>query len=268
MSTKAFLKFLFAASAAFNLPASAATPQETKRESSALERWEAANARRAATALLEEIRLVDAAVDQWAIEFNKPAGAMPTPQELALYAKKGTRLHAELAAGRLNDALGNSITLCGVDSVPLISKASVQQFASVVQPGFWGPYYEGPELSTAPAPDAAPANPVTKAELQTTAIRLLEEMRIIDAAIDQWAIENNKQAGDQPRASDLIVYIKKGTRLHGALAGGRLNDSLGNPIVIPPVDEIPTISEATAKRLAGVVPEDFWGPFAKKKKAE
>jgi hypothetical protein len=263
VTAKTFLVSILCASAVFTIPSIAANPEGAKQELSPLAQWKLARARSAATKLLEDVRMLDAAVDQWAIENNKRAGEIPTPQELAVYLKKGTHLHTELAAGRLNDSLGNPMTLRGVDSVPLLSKASVEQFASVVQPGFWGPYYEDPELSDAALQQPAVANPTTKIELRVAAVRLLEEMRMIDAAMDQWAIENNKLDGAQARPQDLIVYVKKGTRLHGELAAGRVNDSLGNPITIPPMGEIPTISEATAKRFAPAVPAEFWKPFIK-----
>lgn len=264
MTAKVFLKSLLSASAALTFPGNAQAPAETKQEPGALAQFLQSRARDTATTLLEEVQLLDAAVDQWAIENNKRAGAMPTPQDLAVYVKEGTRLHKELAAGRLNDALGNPMTLRGVDSVPLIAKATVEKFAAVAEPGFWDPYYEGPELSTVPPPPPAPANPVTKAELQITAARLLEEMRKIEVAMDQWALENLKPDGAQPRTQDLLPYIKRGTRLHGELTAGRLNDSLGNSITLPPYGQMPTISKATAEKLSGVAPADFWGAYITK----
>ena len=242
----------------------AANPEAAKQDPAALARWQLAVARNTAVRLLEEVRIFDAAIDQWTIEKNKPVGAMPTPQDLLVYVRKGTRLHTELAAGRFNDALGNPMTLRGVGKTPLISKVTVEQFASVMQPGFWKPFYEGPELSTAPLPEPAPPNPTTTAELRLTAVRLVEEMRALDTAMDEWAIANNRPHGAQPRPQDLIAYVQKGSRLYGQLAVGRLDDSLGNPITLPPMGQAPTISDATAQKLATIVPADFWGPFAKK----
>lgn len=269
MAPKSTLLPFVCVCAVLNLSNQAANPREPGKDPSPFTQEQAVKAENTATELLMDLLSLDAAVDQWAIENNKRKGAMPTPQDLVIYVKKGTHLHAELMAGRLNDILGNPIILRGVDSPPLISKKSVEPFASVVKPGFWGVFYEGPEPSKLPPappaqPPVAPANPITKTELQTTATRLLQEMRLVDAAMDQWAIEHNKRDGDQPKFSDLIAYIKPGTRLHRELAAGQLNDSLGNPITIPPLGKVPMINEATAKKLSSAVPDSFWGPFLQK----
>ena len=46
---------------------------------------------------------------------------------------------------------------------------------------------------------------------QATAV--LEDLRIIDGAIDLYAIENNKSNGNAIAWADIQLYIKKGTRL-------------------------------------------------------
>jgi hypothetical protein len=141
---KAFIAPILCLSAILTSPSNAAKPEDANLKPSAFALFEKATARRAAVAILEDVRTLDFAVRQWALENGQSASATPKPTDLAAYFKKGTRLHAELSAGRCNDALGNPITLRSFDSAPLLSKATVQKFAAVTQPGFWGSFYEGP----------------------------------------------------------------------------------------------------------------------------
>ena len=264
VTAQAFIASILGLSAVLTHPGNAVEPQQANPKPGAVAEFERATARKAAVAILKEVRLLDFAARQWSLENNPPASATPVPADLAPYFKKGTRLHAELSAGRCNDALGNPISLQSSDRPPLLSKATVQQFATVVLPGFWGGFYEGPEVATAPAPEPAPANPTTEQELRMTATRLVEEMRMLVSALDRWAIDHNQRDGAQALPAYLLPYLQPGTRLHGELAAGRTNDSLGNPIKIPRIGKSPTISPATATRLAPVVPPDFWGPFVAK----
>lgn len=258
MSQKSFLACCICAFAVVAMSSFAANPADPKRVPDPVEQLQISRTRRAAEMLLVEARILDSAIMQWSIEHSKPKGAMPTTQDLVGYVKKGTRLHAELAAGRTNDALGNPFTLRGVDFKPLISKQSVQQFASVVPPGYWETYFEGPDPSTGQAPTPTPFIPNPNEDPRITASRLAEDLKLIDTAIDLWALKNDKRIGDQPRLSDIIAYFKPGTRLHREISAGRLNDSLGNPITLPKVGDFPTISEITAKKLSPYVPADYW----------
>jgi hypothetical protein len=93
-----------------------------------------------ASGLLQELRFISAATEQWGIENNMPQGATPRPQDIALYIKKGTRLHAELSAGRCTDTLGNSITIGPVGGAPSISKSTLARLSAVTSTEFWGAY--------------------------------------------------------------------------------------------------------------------------------
>ncbi len=65
-----------------------------------------------ATQVLEDLRQIDAAIDQYAIEFNKSANSPVTFDDVAKYIKTGTRLHSSGNA----DILGNPFTITSVDS--------------------------------------------------------------------------------------------------------------------------------------------------------
>jgi hypothetical protein len=130
--------------------------------------------------------------------------------------------------------------------VSLLASAVVMVFASI---------------ATAEDPKPAADTEYNTKQLRGIATATLEDLRIIDAATDQWAIENNKKAGEQPTTKDLAAYLKIGTRLYDELSQGRCNDRFGNPMILPPVDGLPGISKKTFERLSAVAPKEFWQPF-------
>src|SRR5208283_871689 len=64
---------------------------------------------------------------------------------------------------------------------------------------------------------------------RSQATQILEDLRIIDAASDQYAIEQNKSTGFASAWSDLQAYMKKNTRLYTSSG----TDLLGNAYTIP-----------------------------------
>src|SRR5205823_3569717 len=55
-----------------------------------------------------------------------------------------------------------------------------------------------------------------RARKRSQATRVLEDLRMLDGAIDQYAIETNKQTGFNPVLGDLKNYIKTGTALYNS----------------------------------------------------
>jgi len=98
-----------------------------------------------------------------------------------------------------------------------------------------------------------------RARKRSQATRILEDLRIIDSAIDQYAIENNKSGGDGVDWADIQAYLKKGTVIYNS--GGE--DMLGNEYSggIFSVDSIPKLHADTFDKLSDVAPADFWSPF-------
>jgi prepilin-type N-terminal cleavage/methylation domain-containing protein len=92
---------------------------------------------------------------------------------------------------------------------------------------------------------------------RSQATQVLEDLRIIDGAIDQYAIENNKSNGNSIAWADIQVYIKTGSRLY--TSGG--NDILGNPYTIPTVENSPKVNVLTYGALSDVAPTTFWSPY-------
>jgi prepilin-type N-terminal cleavage/methylation domain-containing protein len=96
-----------------------------------------------------------------------------------------------------------------------------------------------------------------RARKRSQATRILEDLRMIDGAIDQYAIENNKGGGATVDWTDIKAYLKTGTSLYNS--GGV--DMLGGTYVGFSVDAIPKLDKATYDKLSDVAPSDFWSPF-------
>ena len=92
---------------------------------------------------------------------------------------------------------------------------------------------------------------------RSQATQVLEDLRVIDAAIDLYSIENNKTNGNAIVWADIQAYLKNGTRLYSS--GG--NDILGNAFTIPTVENSPRVSGTTFAALSDVAPAAFWSPY-------
>jgi prepilin-type N-terminal cleavage/methylation domain-containing protein len=96
-----------------------------------------------------------------------------------------------------------------------------------------------------------------RARKRSQATRILEDLRIIDSAIDQYAIENNKSSGDTVAWADIQKYLKTGSVLYNS--GG--TDLLSNAYTGYSVDYLPKLSGTSFGKLSDVAPSDFWSPF-------
>ncbi len=96
-----------------------------------------------------------------------------------------------------------------------------------------------------------------RARKRSQATRILEDLRIIDSAIDQYAIENNKAGGATVQWTDVKSYLKTGSVIYNC--GG--NDLFGNAYVGFSVDSLPKLSTTTFNLLSDVAPSAFWSPF-------
>ncbi len=96
-----------------------------------------------------------------------------------------------------------------------------------------------------------------RARKRSQATRILEDLRVIDSAIDQYAIENNKAGGATVKWTDIQAYVKKGSVLYNS--GG--SDLLGALYVGFSVDSLPKLRPASFNKLSDVAPSNFWSPF-------
>lgn len=115
-------------------------------------------------------------------------------------------------------------------------------------------------------PDLRPPSipTIEQAQNRETAATIRHELQMLDSAVDQWAIDQNRKEGEVPTPQDVCPYLKPGTPFHAAFSSGRPVDSLGNPLIIPPVGHPPIVSEATVEKLSDSVPSDFWRPYDSK----
>ena len=98
-----------------------------------------------------------------------------------------------------------------------------------------------------------------RARKRSQATRILEDLRIIDSAIDQYAIENNKSGGQTVSWTDIQNYLKKGSVIYNSNGKDLLNNDYSNGSFS--VDSIPKLSATTYGKLSDVAPSDFWSPF-------
>ena len=96
-----------------------------------------------------------------------------------------------------------------------------------------------------------------RARKRSQATRILEDLRIIDSAIDQYAIENNKSGGANVNWTDIQAYLKKGSVLYNSNGTDLLSNTYGSFSV----DNLPKLSSTTFSKLSDVAPSDFWSPF-------
>ena len=98
-----------------------------------------------------------------------------------------------------------------------------------------------------------------RARKRSQATRVLEDLRMIDAAIDQYAIENNKKSGDSVVWTDIQSYLKQGTALYTSNGNDMFNNSYNGGSFT--VDSIPKVSTSTFTVLSDVAPTTFWSPY-------
>ena len=96
-----------------------------------------------------------------------------------------------------------------------------------------------------------------RARKRSQATRILEDLRLLDEASDQYAIETDKITGMHPAFGDLRNYIKTGTQLY--LTGCDLFGNTYGPFT---VDSIPVVNANQFNSLSDVCPVGFWSPYA------
>jgi prepilin-type N-terminal cleavage/methylation domain-containing protein len=95
-----------------------------------------------------------------------------------------------------------------------------------------------------------------RARKRSQASRIINDLRLIDSAVDQYAIETNKKSGDPVAITDWTNYLKKGTNLY--VSG---NDILGNSYGGQTVDSLPKVNVSTKTSLSDVTDTAFWSPY-------
>ena len=95
-----------------------------------------------------------------------------------------------------------------------------------------------------------------RARKRAQASRVKDDLRLIEAAVDQYAIETQRQPGAIVSVADWTAYLKQGTQL---CTTGK--DVLGNDFGSQTVHQIPIVPPATYAALSDVADNGFWAPF-------
>jgi type II secretory pathway pseudopilin PulG len=97
---------------------------------------------------------------------------------------------------------------------------------------------------------------ILRARKRAQAVKELDDLRTLDGALDQYALENNKSTGDMAEFSDLQIYLKKMNKM--AMDGYDLFGQAYGPYS---VDTGPKVPDYTFNVLSDVAPAEFWSPF-------
>ncbi len=95
-----------------------------------------------------------------------------------------------------------------------------------------------------------------RARKRSQASKILNDLRMIDAAVDQYAIETNRTTGNAVLVVDWTKYVKKDSILYNT--GANL---FGTPYGNQTVDTIPQVSTSDYAVLSDVASTGFWSPY-------
>src|SRR3954447_9665908 len=95
-----------------------------------------------------------------------------------------------------------------------------------------------------------------RARKRTQASKILNDLRLIDSACDQYAIETNKASGAVVAIADWTNYLKKGSVLYNTGA-----DLFSNSYGTQTVDSLPRVPATTKTALSDVADTSFWSPY-------
>ncbi len=95
-----------------------------------------------------------------------------------------------------------------------------------------------------------------RARKRSQASKVLNDLRLIDSAVDQYAIENNKTNGQAVPVGAWTQYMKGGTTLYITGASPAYGDYGAQT-----VDVLPVVPTAAFNDLSDVAPSTFWAPY-------
>jgi prepilin-type N-terminal cleavage/methylation domain-containing protein len=95
-----------------------------------------------------------------------------------------------------------------------------------------------------------------RARKRSQASRILNDLRMIDSAVDQYAIETNRKTNDPVGIADWTNYVKKGSLLYNTG-----NSVLGSAYGPQTVDQIPQVPTSDLAVLSDVAGTGFWSPY-------
>jgi prepilin-type N-terminal cleavage/methylation domain-containing protein len=96
-----------------------------------------------------------------------------------------------------------------------------------------------------------------RARKRSQASKILNDLRMIDGAVDQYAIETGRTTGAAVGVQDWTNYLKKDTRLFST---GQ--DLFGDNYGAQQVDTLPTVPSNAYATLSDVADTGFWSPYS------
>jgi prepilin-type N-terminal cleavage/methylation domain-containing protein len=107
-----------------------------------------------------------------------------------------------------------------------------------------------------------------RARKRSQATLIMKQLKLLDDAVAQYAIDNSKTDRDTCDWTDLVKYVKPGTLLYDSCGANDARDILGNPFPsVPEIGGVPPsgnrifVSPISYNALSDVTPNDFWSPF-------
>ncbi|HEY2124591.1 MAG TPA: prepilin-type N-terminal cleavage/methylation domain-containing protein [Chthoniobacterales bacterium] len=95
-----------------------------------------------------------------------------------------------------------------------------------------------------------------RARKRTQASKILNDLRLTDSAVDQYAIETNNASGAVVSVTDWTNYLKKGSVLYNTGA-----DLFSNGYGAQTVDSLPSVPASSKASLSDVADTSFWSPY-------
>ena len=95
-----------------------------------------------------------------------------------------------------------------------------------------------------------------RARKRSQASKIINDLRLISGAVDQYAIETSKKTDDPVDIGDWTKYLKKDTDLY--LTG---KDLFGNTYGAQTVDTLPKVPQSAYTALSDVADNSFWSPY-------
>ena len=98
-----------------------------------------------------------------------------------------------------------------------------------------------------------------RARKRSQASRILNDLRMIDSAVDQYAIETNRSTGFVMSVADWTNYLKKGAVLYNT--GKSILGSSYGPQTVDTIPNITVVAPSDYAALSDVAGTGFWSPY-------
>jgi len=185
-------------------------------------------------ACINNLRVIDGAKQQWALENSKPADAVPTAADLDRYIPGG---YAHLHCPRDGEYVIGQVDEAATCSIPGHDFSHSYSYAPAnVQPSHRPPFYRRPSNIT-------PTHSTTSNQQSPETVKTEQckaNLRTIASAKRLWQMRFHKQTGDVPSETDLASCLPSGKMPTCPDSGTYEIGALGeNPTCSMPGHELP-----------------------------